>query len=149
MQETHTYKPISRHIADADFEKATHTHIGAHESFHSCCIPCFICSLLFITLHFTPQSLGQIKGCLLLYARAYSTPKSLYGIWLLSKGNMKWNIWQCWSEQTLIKASPEATHLLLPKQKLCTKVTLVRAKILSYFLYLEKLACFKCYKCSI
>ena len=85
--------------------RETHTHIRTHTPFHSCCIPCFICSLLFITLHFTPQSLEQIKGCLLLHARAYSTPKSRCGIWLFSKGNMNWNIWQSWSENILIKAS--------------------------------------------
>lgn len=106
----HTFTPIHGKIVDRDLR---YTHTEPHTSFHSCCIPCFICSLLFITLHFTPQSLEQIKGCLLLYACAYSTPKSLNGIWLFSKGNMNLNIWQRWSVQTLVKASPEARHLLL------------------------------------
>lgn len=77
-----TVKP---HIEKSSRSSSTHTPV------HCCCIPCFICSLLFITLHFTPQGLEQIKGCLLLYAHAYSTPKSLYGIWLYCSQGAMWN----------------------------------------------------------
>lgn len=97
------------------FKTHAHTHTRARGQtltpFHCCYIPCFIRCLLFITLHFTPQCLGQIKGCLLRDACAYSTPKSLQSIWLLSSGNMNMNIWQRWS----VKLSDKG----LSRSKLC------------------------------
>ncbi len=125
---TKTYRNPPTHtclFTDFRCTLRAHTHTHTHTPFHSCCIPCFICSLLFITLHFTPASLEQIKGCLLLDAGAYSTPKSLNGIWLFSEGNMKSNIWQCWPEKMLIEASPEARLLLLSSHKPPTPIILI------------------------
>lgn len=80
------YKPqkqLSAHFLQVNagyyIDSQLHTHTHTH--FHRGCIPCFICSPLFRTLHFTPVSLEQIRTRLLLHCLCFLCPqKSLNSI---------------------------------------------------------------------